>query len=178
MSLEATEPIGTFEAAFSDEAGFRTWYDVMLPRVYGYLLTRCGRNMHLAEELTQETFVEAVRSRRSFRGGDSAAWLIGIARHRLVDHFRREERRGRGLLRLFTHHEPQVVSLVPDATDDIAEALGALPATQRAAIVLRYVDDLPVREVARLLGRSEGAIESLLSRGKETLRRESRSIER
>jgi RNA polymerase sigma-70 factor (ECF subfamily) len=49
---------------------------------------------------------------------------------------------------------------------------------QRTAIVLRYVDDLPVRDIAALLGRSEGAIESLLSRGKETLRREYRSKER
>jgi len=178
MSLEVTEPVRALEAAFSDEAGFRTWYDTMLPRVYGYLLTRCGRNLHVAEELTQDTFVEAVRSRGSFHGGDSTAWLIGIARHRLVDHLRREERRGRGLLRLFARHEPQVGSLVPDETDDVVKALRALPATQRAAIVLRYVDDLSVREVARLLNRSESAIESLLSRGRETFRREYRSTER
>ena len=178
MSLEANEPVGTFEAVFSDERGFRLWYDTMLPRVYGYLLGRCGRNMHVAEELTQETFVEAVRSRSSFRGGDSAAWLIGIARHRLVDHFRREERRGLGLVRLLQRHERQVTPLFPADTTDVANAVGALPPMQRAAIVLRYVDDLPVREVARLMGRSESSIESLLSRGRETLRREYRSTER
>jgi len=178
MSLEANEPAGLFEGAFDDEAGFRLWYDKMLPRVYGYLLGRCGLNVHVAEELTQETFVEAVRSRAFFRGGDSAAWLIGIARHRFVDHLRREDRRGRGLVRFFARHEPQVVSLIPDETTDVAKALGKLPAMQRTAIVLRYVDDLPVRDIAALLGRSEGAIESLLSRGKETLRREYRSKER
>src|SRR5215212_3850632 len=94
MSLEAAEPRSALDAAFADEAGFRSWYDAMLPRVYGYVLARCGRNTHLAEELTQEPFFQAVRSRRSFQGGASAPWLIGIARHRLVDHWRREERRG------------------------------------------------------------------------------------
>jgi RNA polymerase sigma factor (sigma-70 family) len=59
-------------------------------------------------------------------------------------------------------HEPEGV---------LVDAVRRLPAAQRAAITLRYIDDLPVREVAALLGRSEGAVESLLSRGRETLRR-------
>ena len=67
------------------------------------------------------------------------------------------------------HPASSVTGMEPD--DALSGALAALPAMQRAAIVLRYLDDLPVRDVARLLGKSEKAVESLLSRGRETLRR-------
>ena len=53
-------------AVFTDEAAFRTWYDRSLPTVYRYLFHRCGRNPELAEELTQQAFVEAVRGRGAF----------------------------------------------------------------------------------------------------------------
>lgn len=159
-------------AIFADEAAFRDWYDDALPRVYRYLFHRCGRNSDIAEELTQQTFVEAIRSQSHFTEGDSVSWLIGIARHRLIDHFRGLERREKGFLRLLVRELPQVTWLGSVDTDDaLAAALARLPAAQRAAVVLRYSDDLSVREVARLLGRSEGAVESLLSRGRDALRR-------
>jgi RNA polymerase sigma-70 factor (ECF subfamily) len=154
-------------------AAFRAWYDAVLPRVYGYLFQRCCRDRDLAEELTQQTFVEAVRSYGRAETDDAASWVIGIARHKLADHFRALERRERSYLRLIsTSPKPAVAWLgEQEAEGVLVEALRRLPAAQRAAITLRYLDDLPVREVARLLGRSEGAVESLLSRGRETLRR-------
>ena len=167
------EVVSPLDLALADQRAFDAWYEAMLPSVYGYLLHRCGRNAQTAEELTQETFVEAVRSRQTFRGTDTRPWLIGIARHRLLDHLRREGRRERTFLRIFARERPSVVWLGSDGQDaDLADALGRVPAAQRAALILRYVDDLPVREVARLLSRNEGAVESLLSRGRERLRRE------
>lgn len=159
-------------ADISDDIAFREWYEAALPRVYRYLYNRCGRRADVAEELTQEAFVEAVRSGRYLDRGDPVAWLIGIARHRLLDHFRRQARRERTLLRLFESRPPLAVVMDPsDGDGRLLAALARLPATQNAAIVLRYLDDLPVRDVARLLGRSESATESLLSRARETLRR-------
>lgn len=154
-----------------DEVAFRAWYDATLPRVYGYLLLRTGHDHQVAEDLAQETFAEFVRSRHRYDGrSDLLPWIIGIARHRLIDHYRRAERRQRGLLRFVTERErPQ--PLFERRGDPILEAVDALPPGQRAAVLLRYVDDLPVREVARLLHRSESATESLLSRARESLRR-------
>lgn len=164
----APSPLG---AIVADEGSFRDWYDAALPRVYGYLFHRCGRNSDLAEELTQQTFVDALATKDHFREGDSVSWLIGIARHRLVDHFRRLERRENGLLRLIANRPPPVVWLGAVERDEgLVQALTRLPAAQRAAVLLRYADDLSVREIARLMGRREGAVESLLSRGREALR--------
>jgi RNA polymerase sigma-70 factor (ECF subfamily) len=163
---------GALGAVLTDDRAFRAWYDAALPRVYGYLFNRCGRDRDLAEDLTQQTFVDAVRTRGSI-GDDPIAWVIGIARHRLADHFRALERRERGFLRLVARSREPAVTWIGehDAEGRLVEALRTLPAAQRAALTLRYVDDLPVREVAAHLRRSEGAVESLLSRGRETLRR-------
>jgi len=72
-------------------------YRVALPHVYGYLLPRCG-SVALAEDLTAETFMAAVAAvkRRQVREV-TVAWLVGVARHKLVDHWRRVEREQRGL---------------------------------------------------------------------------------
>jgi len=156
----------------ADDAAFRAWYDAMLPRVYAYLYQRCGRDRELAEELTQQTFVDAIRTHTRTIPDDELRWMIGIARHRLADHFRALDRRERGYRRLLSISPRPAVTWLGDREQDdaLADALRRLPAAQRAAIVLRYLDDLSVREVARLLERSEGAVESLLSRGRDALR--------
>jgi RNA polymerase sigma-70 factor (ECF subfamily) len=161
-------------AVFADESAFRTWYEQSLPKVYGYLFHRCGRNPALAEELTQQAFVEAVRSRGKFRGeADATTWVIGIARHKLVDHYRRTERDTRRMTALSArelgHGGP--TGLSPSSTpDDIDEALADMPALQRAVLVLHYMDQLSVREVAHSIGKSEAATASLLARGRDTFR--------
>jgi RNA polymerase sigma-70 factor (ECF subfamily) len=164
---------GVLNGVLTDDLAFRAWYEATLPQVYAYLFHRCGRDQALAEELTQQTFVDAIRTHGRTTAEDPVKWLIGVARHRLADHFRALERRERGFLRLVARSDRPAVTWVgvrePD--DDLSDALRRLPAAQRAAIVLRYVDDQPVREVGRLLGRSESAVESLLSRGRENLRR-------
>ena len=164
---------GIHDGVLADDRAFRAWYDATLPRVYGYLFQRCGRDTELAQELTQQTFIAAIGSRQGPSNDDPIAWVIGIARHRLADHFKALERRERGFLRLLSRSSQPAVAWLGDQEPDgqLVDALRHLPAAQRAAITLRYVDDLPVREVCALLGKSEGAVESLLSRGREALRR-------
>ncbi len=140
-------------------------YESALPEVYGYLLSRCG-DRTLAEELTSETFLGAVRSCRLPEAPPvSTAWLIGIARHKLVDHWRRRAREERGL-RLV--QEPESTDPWDAELDALLarQTLAALGAHHRAALTLRYVDGLRVREVAHQLGRTEHATEALLVRAR------------
>ena len=158
----------------ADEQAFRAWYDRSLPTVYGYLFHRCGRDPDLAEELTQQAFVEAVRHYRRFRGqADATTWVIGIARHKLVDHYRRGERDTRRLAALTARElgDPsRAESSPPTMPDDIDDALAVLPALQRAVLVLHYMDQLSVREVAQAIGKTEAATASILARGREAFR--------
>jgi len=171
--MERADAIAT-DRLFVDEATFRAWYEGALPRVYGYLLRRVGDSA-LAEELTQQAFVEAVRKRATFRGdAEPTTWVIAIARRKLIDEFRRRDRRERGRLGLRVREvavEPIDDSMsAADSAQDIQLALRQLPALQRAAVMLCYVDGLSVREAGHHLGKSEGATESLLSRARAALR--------
>jgi RNA polymerase sigma-70 factor, ECF subfamily len=145
-----------------------------LPQVYGYLLPRCGSTV-VAEDLTAETFmaaVTAVRQGRIHTPELTVAWLVAVARHKLADHWRRSAREQRGLA--------EVAMLTEEAGDPWDEhldvqsahaALARLSGPQRAALTLRYLDGLPVSEVAECLGRSLHATETLLVRARAALRR-------
>ena len=167
--------VDDFTAAFADEASFRAWYDAALPRVYGFIASRCGGPGLLAEELTQQTFVEATRRRATFDGrSEVMTWLCGIARHKLADHFRRLERDERRRVRFVVHELPADAATAPwDASEErdaIERTLATMPAAQRAALLFRHLDGLTIREIAELLDRSESAVESLLARARQTFR--------
>jgi RNA polymerase sigma-70 factor (ECF subfamily) len=162
------------DAIVADRAAFRDWYDDALPRVYRYLLARCGHDVELAEELTQQTFVEALRRRSSFDGrSDVVTWLCAIGRHKLVDHYRRAGREHQRHLRLvgeWTDGRADTWSQ-HSLQSQVQAGLAELPGEQRIVLVLRYLDRLSVREIATTIGRSEKATESLLSRAREAFRK-------
>jgi RNA polymerase sigma-70 factor, ECF subfamily len=152
---------------------FLALYDSALPYVYGYLLARCGRSV-LAEELTAETMLTAVDA----LGHDpprtmSTAWLVGIARHKLVDYWRRLGREQRGLRTLASEHNPEVEDPWEVHLDTLRarETLERLAPQHRIVLTLRYLDDLPVAEVADTLDRTLHATEALLVRAKAAFRR-------
>jgi RNA polymerase sigma-70 factor (ECF subfamily) len=144
-------------------------YDEALPAVYGYLLRRT-RDTCVAEDLTSETFLAAMDSARRVDAPEpSIPWLIGVARHKLADHWRRMQR------------TPTPVDDVrDDPADDewdvhldrlVAEyTLAQLSTTHRAVLTLRYVDDCTVGQCAELLGRTVAATEALLTRAKRAFR--------
>jgi RNA polymerase sigma-70 factor, ECF subfamily len=167
--------LAAWQATFTSEAAFRSFYEETLPRVYGYLYYRCHGDPAVADDLTQATFVEAVRRHRSFEGrSDPVTWVIGIARHKLLDHLRSEMRAERRRLRLIVRElEVDRDAAAWRAVDDreaLAAALATLPAAQRLVLILHCADGYPVRDVARELGRSESATESLLTRARAALR--------
>jgi RNA polymerase sigma-70 factor, ECF subfamily len=170
-----------------DEDPVAAIYHRALPHVYGYLLSRCG-DVSVAEDLAAETFMAAVAAaRQPQRPGQqdvppiTVGWLVGVARHKLADHWRRSVREER------SHAAAAVVAgaggpggqasaALDDPWDEWLDAeaayaaLRCLPVPQRAALTLRYLDGLPVAEVAAHLGRSVRATETLLVRSRAALR--------
>jgi len=164
MSVASRDPGAALLALYDDAVG----------EVYGYLLSRC-RNRAVAEDITSEVFMGAVAAVTTGRVETvTTAWLIGIARHKLVDHWRRLEREQRRI---------QAVADEPDAAhgdDDpwdahldvlaARDALERLGAHHRSALTLRYLDGLSVPEVAAVLGRTVHATEALLVRARRAFR--------
>jgi RNA polymerase sigma-70 factor (ECF subfamily) len=156
----------------SDFAAFRATCAEATPKVYAWIFGRCG-DVTLAEDMTSETLLAAVGRFRDGRGAEvTTAWLMTVARSKLVDHWRRAEREQRRLRLAWNGRDEGHVPWSEDSS--ITRALTALrqlePAHQ-AVLTLRYLDNLPVAEVARALGRSVHATESLLIRAKSTFRR-------
>jgi RNA polymerase sigma-70 factor (ECF subfamily) len=146
---------------------FGAFYRQHVPDVYGYLLRLCAGDSAAAEDLTQDVWFALVEElRRGHAERADVRWLISVARSRFIDHARRE-RRALSKLALL----PRRAETDSEPTgDEVLAKLRALPALYRAVLVLRYVDDLPVAEVAEAIGRDVGATNSLLFRARSKLR--------
>ncbi len=150
-------------------------YDDAVGEVFGYLRARCGGSA-LAEDLTAETFLAAVGQIRRGRVDEvTVAWLIGIARHKLLDEWRRGARRPRP-----DHLDERIADeRASDNFDDwdavidqqlVGQVMAELGAHHRSALALRYFDGLAVPDVAAHLGRSVEATETLLVRARRRFR--------
>ena len=158
-----------------------TWFDDIVPHLRGYFIVRVGGRVQIAEDLTQETLLAAVTSRTAPAPETPLlAWFYGIARHKLLDHYRRTER---DRLQFGTPLEPDIIDIGPSpplarldlddvpTRDAIVRVLDELPPRQRAALVIRYFDDCDVATTASLLDLSLHATESLLARARRSFRR-------
>lgn len=149
-----------------------------IPRVYGYFYPRVGGNVALAEDLTQETMLAAVRAGGAPEHHDQQLpWLFHIARNKLIDHYRKEARRresfGHEVADEAEHLEPGLPDLDLESLpvrEEVIETLGRLKPRHRIAIILKYLDGCDTREVAEAMFLSESATTSLLSRARSAFR--------
>jgi RNA polymerase sigma-70 factor (ECF subfamily) len=144
-------------------------YDDAVPQVFGYLRSR-SRDRDLAHDLTADTFLAAVgQARRGAVDQVSVPWLIGIARHKLLDHWRRAARtpERRELDDAAICDDPWDVVIDRQRVGAVLDQLGP---HHRAALTLRYLDGLPVPQVAQLLDRTVHATEALLVRARAAFR--------
>jgi RNA polymerase sigma-70 factor, ECF subfamily len=152
----------------SETSAFLQLYDDALPHVYGYLARRCA-NPATAEDLTAETFLAAVTATK--HGSElNTAWLIGTARHKLIDHWRRTERRKEELAELWDDIAVADPNDEGIETANAHETLARLAPQHRAVLTLRYLDGLPIGEVADTIGRTIHGTEALLTRAKTAFR--------
>jgi RNA polymerase sigma-70 factor (ECF subfamily) len=165
--------VSSSETAPAPGAELLAIYDRALPQVYGYLRARTSTDA-AAEDLASETFLAAIDAlQRGAVPELSVAWLIRVARNKLVDQWRREEREERKRFRLLESSDDDEAG---DETDERFErarvhvCLGDLGAHHRAALTLRYLDGLSVPDVADHLGRTVHATEALLVRARRAFR--------
>jgi len=160
------------------QADFNRLYERYFQRVYTFAYIRV-RNHADAEEIAQETFTAVFRSIEAYRGQSSLlSWLYGIAKNTVNNHLRRIKAREAWLERA----EPDlwVTRAVSMATpedelslrryaDAIHQRLHSVAEWQVEVFVLRHLEDLPIREIARRMARSNDAIRSCLYRVKRLL---------
>jgi RNA polymerase sigma-70 factor (ECF subfamily) len=161
-----------------DEVAWHEFVTRYERRMYAYLF-RLEGHQEEALELTQEVFYRAWRSIRTFRAGErTLPWLYQVARNTQIERHRRKQ------LPRFSLEEAQedvgfeAISQKPgpvqaaesaDAQDRVQRALMQLAPEYREAVVLRFVEDLPYDEIARLQGVAVGTAKSRVFRAKEQL---------
>ncbi|ACQ81713.1 RNA polymerase, sigma-24 subunit, ECF subfamily [Beutenbergia cavernae DSM 12333] len=162
------------ETAFSDgdPDAVRIAYDRWSPLVYTLAVRALG-NVAEAEDVTQQVFVSAWRSRTSYRSdlGPLPAWLVGITRRRIADAFevRARERRAVEASPAAGDGHAENVTQVLDSVI-ITDALGRLPEPQRRVVALAFYEQLTHTEIAAHTGLPLGTVKSHLRRSLERLR--------
>ena len=163
-------------AAAGDARAVRTLLDGAGPVVYGFVFARLAGDEAASEDVMQDTFAEAMRSATTFRGEAAlTTWLCAIARRRLLRHWEAERRQAAAEagLRLVVDEPGSIADPDPDdlaERDEVIRALAQLPATQRQVLILKYLDDRSVADIAAELGRTAVQVQSLLQRGRDGLR--------
>ena len=152
-----------------DEGSFDEFYDSALPVVFGYLLRLCGGDREQAWDLTQDSWITVVdRLAQGQTDKATVGFLLTVARSRYLDAWRRQRRLQRKL-RLVWATTREVES--PDVSAArVLDHLSACSDEHRVVLMLAYVDDMPVAEIAALLGSSVSSTYSLLARARAELR--------
>jgi RNA polymerase sigma-70 factor (ECF subfamily) len=182
-----TEPIGEQAGIMSlvtaaqsgDGEAFGQLYDRYVDVVHRYIAYRVGDHA-LAEDLTSETFLRALRriSSYSWQGRDFGAWLVTIARNLIADHFKSSRYKlelstsdlvEAGADRRTDGPEAEVLTAITNRT--LLEAVKQLGSEQQECIVLRFLQGMSVAETATILGKNENAIKALQYRAVKTLGR-------
>lgn len=153
----------------TDEQSFLVCYRSTVADVFRYAAMLCGHGRAMAEDLVQDVYLATMRRvRATTLTSLTVAYLNTAVRHRHLDQLKSRSRETR---RMHLVARPDsVVDPASSAGLDGFEGLADLSERERAAVVLRFVDDLPVAGVAAALGINKAAAESLLARATRRLR--------
>lgn len=158
-------------AAQQDPSRFAELYERHVHRVYAFVLARV-RDRHIAEDVTADAFHKALANLGAFewRGAPFGAWLIRIAANCMAD---RQRRAGREVGDLDSGPEAQYVDRAVEEFEDRARLfryVDELPDVQRTVIIERFAHERSLREVAGIVGKTEGAIKQIQLRALRALR--------
>ncbi|MEV2255851.1 RNA polymerase sigma factor [Streptomyces sp. NPDC050147] len=163
-----------------DEAAFAVAYRLVQPGLVGYLRGLVGHDGETAEDIAAEAWLEIARDLGRFRGDGAGfrGWTATIARHRALDHLRRQKARPRpssleqDMFDLPGPHSTSEQALESISTEEALALIAGLPRDQAEAVLLRVVVGLDAGAAARVLGKRPGAVRTAAYRGLRRLARQ------
>ncbi len=162
-----------------DPQAFGDLYELYIDRVFKYVKVRVG-DTTVTEDIVSDIWFKALKSidRYDHRGKPFAAWLFTIVSNSVKDHYRQKKT-------VVPLGQVEDTLISPDKRTDsvltsieINRSLGNLTNEQREAVLLRYAGDLQIRDIAAVLGKTEGAVKGLLTRALKCLREEMKGGQR
>ncbi len=168
-----------------DRAAAGTLLERHLDALYEFIHYRIGRDRDATEDLVQDTFLVVLQKIGDFDGRSSLhTWICGIAKNKIRE--RRRVRRGIPLDDLLEEVDPEIERILAnvereplpetvleskETSELVGAVLSSLPPEYRRALLAKYLEDLPVAEIARRTGKGEKAVESLLTRARTAFAR-------
>jgi RNA polymerase sigma-70 factor (ECF subfamily) len=153
------------QAQKCDQEAFAKLYEQNFDKIYRYISLKVGNNTE-AEDMTQQVFIKALQSISSYKWKDVpfSAWLFRIAHNQVIDYYRKQSRQSTTPLYEYmavTNFDPE--KAIEDKADieRLLIASKKLTAAQQEVITLRFAGELPIAEVARIMGKTQGAIKAL-----------------
>lgn len=153
-------------AQHRDQEAFTQLYEEHFDKIYRYVALRIGNETE-AEDMTQQVFLNALQSISSFKwkGRPFSAWLFRIAHNQVVDYLRKKAKQATVPLNesLTSSHNDNPQSVVEQRLDieRLLLATQQLTEAQREVISLRFTSELPIAQVAKVMGKSQGAVKAL-----------------
>ena len=152
-----------------DPEAFARLYEGYFDKIYRYIVIKVGNETE-AEDMTQQVFLNALQSISSFRwqGAPFSAWLYRIAHNQVVDYYRMKPKRPTTFddppidtSDSSKDADPQRVTERNLSIEQLVKASQQLTEAQREVISLRFTSDLSTAEVAKIMGKSQGAVKAL-----------------
>jgi len=153
------------QAIQGDQMAFSRLYEEYFDKIYRYIAVRVGDRIE-AEDMTQQVFLKAVKSISSFKwkGVPFSAWLFRIAHNQVVDYLRKRKKQPATLFDeslVTSNSNPQLMAERNLDVEQLKIATKRLTEAQREVISLRFAGGLSVAQVAKIMGRSQGAVKAL-----------------
>ena len=157
------------EAKGGEAEAFGRLYDYYLPMIYRFILLKVGHREE-AEDLTHQVFLKAWQNMSNYseKGFPFSSWLYRIAKNSIIDHYRRAKP-STNIDDLVNIEElisrPDIGKI--DEKEELAKimkSIGKLKETEKDVIIMRFVEDLSVKEVSDALNKSEGAVKVIQHR--------------
>lgn len=148
-----------------DQEAFAKLYEQNFDKIYRYLSLKVGNNVE-AEDMTQQVFIKALQSISSYKwkGVPFSAWLFRIAHNHVIDYYRKQSRQATTPLYEFmavSDCDPEKSAEDKADIERLLQASKKLTAAQQEVITLRFAGELPIAEVARIMGKTQGAVKAL-----------------
>ena len=159
-----------------DQMALAQLYEENFDRIYRYIVLKIGERTE-AEDMTQQVFLKAIQSISSFKlkkGTPFSAWLYRIAHNQIVDYWRKKSRRATVPLdEALADRDPEPEKALEHKLDieELSLATRGLTKAQQEVIALRFTGEMNIAQVARVMGKSEGAVKALQHSAIASLRR-------
>lgn len=161
--------------AYMNHSEFEAYYDQYKHKIYSYLYYRSGKNKEIAEDLTSEVFMKALEKFESYKKDSSfQSWIYAIAHNHLIDHFRKNKSTVdledvENILESDGDARSSLTKRV--AVEEVQELLSYLTDEEREVVLLRYQQDLPMQDIADIVGKPDTTVRVVIHRALSKLRK-------